>query len=281
MMFYASKGLLANLRRLISGVFALALIAPVLTAAYGVALSGSAEAAALKTIKARDEQNHYFTEGSITLPADSPEAIWSYFKGKYVEINREMKSLFSADPEEIERASNYGPYRHDMIVQTRFANDRILSTSMDYSSYQGGAHGFEYVRTALFDPKSGREIKPQDLFTDFRDGSRTMVALAKMAKAELIKRKIVKGWMDPPGKEDMFISQLEPKVDALSAFILVPNQEDTTHAIGLTFYFDPYAVGPYSEGIHQIFLGVSQLHPYLTPFAASLFTGDEPIWVEE
>jgi hypothetical protein len=45
---------------------------------------------------------------------------------------------------------------------------------------------------------------------------------------------------------------------------------------GLTFHFQPYAVGAYAEGSYVAFVAREALTPYLAPQSAALFGGARP-----
>ncbi len=236
-------------------------------------------AAQMKKLETADRKGHYETSGNIQLPAKSHKGVWDYHKSAYLKINRDMKGIFSDDADEMERAKNFGPYTHDMTVKTNFSNQYVISTVSEYYSYTGGAHGFEYTRGVSFNAHSGKKLPPKTFFKDFKDGSKTVKGLVSLIRKKIRQKKIKNGWLEK-GQKDEFLADMKANISWVDNFVLVPLKDNKTKASGLTFFYDPYEVGPYVEGSHKVFLSAAQLSPYLSKSVAPMFEDDAPVWVE-
>ncbi|MBO4340389.1 MAG: DUF3298 domain-containing protein [Bacteroidales bacterium] len=118
-----------------------------------------------------------------------------------------------------------------------------LTYSLSYYSYKGGAHGLQTVSPIVFDSGTGAIIGEDDIFTPgYQD-----------AVAGLL-RKSIAGSM----------SSEDPELESLVAMeSVMPNNNFSVGAGGVTWYFQPYEIGPYALGVVSATIPWNELEPYL------------------
>ncbi|MFM7005710.1 MAG: RsiV family protein [Flavobacteriales bacterium] len=115
---------------------------------------------------------------------------------------------------------------------------------MESSLYTGGAHGSYGVGYYYFDKSSAKELHLKDFIDTKKDLLRT---------AELVFRKKVGLKATTPFEEtDFWFSE---------GFYLSDNFEITDQ--GLTFYYNPYEISSYANGMIEFSLTRAQIAPYL------------------
>lgn len=110
-------------------------------------------------------------------------------------------------------------------------SDRFLSMRFDVYSYSGGAHGMTWPVCLNVRPSGGDGARRIGLADLFASGVDYAEVLSPILLEDLRKQ------------EAAFV--VDGMVDALAASDL---SEFTVNPAGITFYFAPYAVGPYAQG---------------------------------
>jgi hypothetical protein len=126
-----------------------------------------------------------------------------------------------------------------------YQTENILNVTIDHYSYTGGAHGYQGIRSLIFNPETGKIIPKHELFKDVN-------AFTKFAeKAFRNKYKI-------------------PEEDAINSTGLMFENEKFTLPItmifskkGLLLYYNSYEVASYADGPKEIQLSFAALEPYL------------------
>jgi Protein of unknown function (DUF3298) len=151
--------------------------------------------------------------------------------------------------------------------------DRYVSiVRSDYMDTHG-AHPNTDVNTVLWDKRSQKRISIRPFFAETADNGPTMNA---MLKAVIIALKVAKKRRDSMETATAeWFKGLEPNLLKIGAVILAPSTE-AGKSSGLTFYYPPYAVGPYAEGQYTAFVPWEVLKPYLSPEGAEVFGGPRP-----
>jgi len=133
-----------------------------------------------------------------------------------------------------ENAPFYGPFEYKIDLHVRRADSRVVSFQEFFSDYNGGVHGMYGVTGKSFDTASGRELKLTDLFSD-TDG------LLRAIKQQLGFDYPNASFMESGGE---LLNELD---NAMKEGYL----NWTIDPRGVTFYFNPYHIGSYAEGIFQ------------------------------
>jgi hypothetical protein len=139
----------------------------------------------------------------------------------------------------------------------------------------GGAHPNTEIDTILWDGAANKRVSIRPFFIETADGGATMTALAAALRsainAEKKKRGVPQELIDDP----QWLQGIAPKLLALGPVTLTPSTE-TGKSAGLTFHYQPYAVGPYAEGIYTIFLPWKDFAANLSDEGRALFAGERP-----
>ncbi len=126
---------------------------------------------------------------------------------------------------------HFWPYSAYTVFTTVYNEDNILSITVDYYDYTGGAHGYTERVAYNYDLVSGEEIKLSDLFMDSYD--------FKTILDQEVQRQI----------------QQDPEIyfgDDLSSYQGI--NEDQPYYIeddGIVVYFGLYEIAPYAAGIRE------------------------------
>ena len=166
--------------------------------------------------------------------------------------NRDIRKqmLAAAKQERNERkeagVATFYPYEHTEDICFRRTDSLALSFLENNSSYEGGVHGTYGVIGRNFDAKTGKELQLEDVITD-RKG------MAEAVKAQLRFDYPKASFMESGSTlmEEMVDQMME---DDTISWTLDP--------WGLSFYFNPYQIGSYAEGIFTATILFSE-HPEL------------------
>ena len=120
---------------------------------------------------------------------------------------------------------------------------QYLSYMVELYSDRGGAHGISTMTPVVFDKNSG-EVVPEEAF--FADGYREPVAALLQAHLP---------------------EALEGDEEALAAVsdpgLVVPNGLYEVTKDGVTWYYQPYVIAPFSVGVISISIPWNELKPYV------------------
>ena len=179
-------------------------------------------------------------------------------------------SLMKGDPQFFRRGgwSFERKYRVSSVVADRYVSI-VRSDFMDTH----GAHPNTNVNTILWDARPGKRISIRPFFKETANNGPTMRAMLKDVVAAL---KIEKKKRDigETASIDWF-KDLEPTLLKIGAVTLAPSTE-AGKSSGLTFYYPPYAVGPYVEGEYVVFVPWETLKPYVSADGTRIFGGRRP-----
>jgi hypothetical protein len=147
--------------------------------------------------------------------------------------------------------------------------------SVERSDYMDthGAHPNSNVDTILWDRAEKKRISIRPFFTETNDNGPTMQAMLKGVISALNAEKKQRGTSETATAE--WYKGLEPKLLKIGAVTLTPSTE-AGKSSGLTFYYPPYAVGPYAEGQYVVFVPWGAFKPYLSPEGQRIFGGERP-----
>ena len=135
---------------------------------------------------------------------------------------------------EAQGARYFGPYQRSHELYVRRADALVVSLLEFGYEYSGGVHGMYGVSGANFDARTGKRLALSDVFTDLP------------ALAEAIKQQLGFDYPDAPfrqsGGEGMRETVDQMVGDGSVRWVLEPR--------GVSFYFNPYVIGSYAEGIY-------------------------------
>lgn len=139
----------------------------------------------------------------------------------------------------------------------------------------GGAHPNTEIDTILWDSAQNKRISIRPFFTETADGGATMTALAALLRSAINAEKKTRGVPQELIDDPQWLKGIAPKLLTLGPVTLTPSTE-TGKSAGLTFHYQPYAVGPYVEGIYTIFLSWKDFTANLSDEGRALFGGERP-----
>ncbi|MBN9048307.1 MAG: DUF3298 domain-containing protein [Rhizobiales bacterium] len=139
----------------------------------------------------------------------------------------------------------------------------------------GGAHPNTQIDTVLWDGAQNKRVSIRPLFAEAADGGATMTALAALLRTAINAEKKKRGIPQESIDDPEWLKGIEPRLLALGPVTLTPSTEPGKSA-GLTFHYQPYAVGPYVEGIYTIALPWQDFAVHLSDQGRALFGGERP-----
>lgn len=163
-----------------------------------------------------------------------------------------QKSLDESEPDSMWSPWPFAAYTRWNV---RFVSASLVSLTCQYYSYLGGAHGYTDMVAYNIDLRTGEDIELEHLFDDGQDYATPIL--------QEINRQIA---LEP---ETYF-----PDVVPLSELPAEPGfcieQASGDDAPSLVVYFGLYEIAPYSSGIREFAIPLSELRDLLRPSAASL-----------
>ncbi len=157
------------------------------------------------------------------------------------------------------------PYERTIDWSVAAASPRLISMKQSWFDFTGGAHPNHGSKSLLWDRKAASAIPRSSLFASDVDGRRLDAVLCdaiRTAKVRRVGEEIARSeegtWPCPKwGDAD---------------FVLAPSTAPGKFG-GLTFLFDPYAIGPYVEGDYAVTVPLVQFQDALAPAFKDQFAG--------
>ncbi|MDR7209639.1 PdaC/SigV domain-containing protein [Flavobacterium piscis] len=126
-----------------------------------------------------------------------------------------------------------------------FESDQIINIKIDHYTFTGGAHGYQGLRSLLFDPKTGKTIFTDQIFKNEKE-FRAFAEKEFRAKYKI------------PAKSNINATGLMFENDK---FQLPQNIFYTNE--GLLLYYNSYEAASYAEGPKEIFISYDTISKYL------------------
>jgi Protein of unknown function (DUF3298) len=237
------------------------------------AISATALAADSKpdaTIKNKNVEAGVFL--GVSIKADPALAADCLAEGrKWIDKNAADAAASRKDDPQLFRDGGWG-FERKYDIRSDVANRYISVMRSDFLDTHG-AHPNTDVDTILWDSAAKKRISIRPFFIETADNGPTMKAMLKGVIASLDIEKKKRGTSETATAE--WYKGLEPRLLKIGAVTLAPSTE-AGKSSGLTFYYPPYAVGPYVEGQYAAFVPWETLKPYLSPEGAAIFAGARP-----
>ena len=147
-----------------------------------------------------------------------------------------------------EDEDSYWVFNWSYLVAGRFADTYgDLQTYTVYSeNYLGGAHGMQSLIPHVIDLKTGELVEEEQMFIE---GYEEPVAA-------LIRASLQKEWGSPDDPGSSYCMMEEEG--------MVPNGFFGVSEEGITWYFQPYVIASYSQGVIEALVPWYELKPYLS-----------------
>jgi hypothetical protein len=182
------------------------------------------------------ELNRYFFGEIINLTSDANKNFAAYISELSKSYREEVLPLIEG-LSDMPEMLNYELIKSGEII---FNKKRILLIACQTYSYRGGLHGIHNIEYLHFDLNTGQLFKLDDLF-----GKNEKQKLLHMASAKLEEMR---------KKKEIVIFD-ESKIESIDNFYFDDDY--------LYFVFNPYEIGPYSEGYIKIKIDLSKIEPLL------------------
>ncbi|OCB77293.1 DUF3298 and DUF4163 domain-containing protein [Flavobacterium crassostreae] len=127
----------------------------------------------------------------------------------------------------------------------KYQSDRILNLEINHYTYTGGAHGYQGLRSLLFDPKTGKSIATKQLFKD-----------EKAFKAFAEKRFRSKYRIPENHAINTTTFMFEGDQFQLPLNIFYSDK-------GILLYYNRYEIASYADGPQELFIPYEDLKDYL------------------
>ena len=126
-----------------------------------------------------------------------------------------------------------------------YESDKVLNIEIDHYTFTGGAHGYQGLRSLLFDPETGKSITYQQMFKDVP----AFQAFAEKKFREKFKI---------PASDNINATGLMFEEDR---FVLPLNI--FYNDLGLLLYYNAYEAASYADGAKELQLTYAELEGYL------------------
>lgn len=174
---------------------------------------------------------------------------------KYAILNEAIKVFINAEQnnfkENINGLATISSAKGNLEINYKsYISDRIISLQFNENIDTGGAHGNFVTITLNYDKNLDKVLKTSDLFKDQNQYLNDLSLLIKpRLKIELEKIQF---------QDNIWLEEgAGPKEDNYKQFVFTKD--------GLTFFFDPYQIAPYTAGAQDIILTYQELSSLLLP----------------
>jgi hypothetical protein len=133
----------------------------------------------------------------------------------------------------------------DIEGNVKYQSDTVLNIEIKHYTYTGGAHGYQGLRSLLFDPNTGKSISNDELFND------------KTAFKAFAEKKFRAKYKIPANKSINATGLMFEK----EKFQLPQNIFYTDK--GLLLYYNSYEAASYADGPKELLLPYTEVNDYL------------------
>ena len=129
--------------------------------------------------------------------------------------------------------------------KVKYQTDSILNIELKHYSFTGGAHGYQGVRSLIFNPNTGKTIENKELFSDL-NGFKKFVEKQFRIKFKIPENKSINatGFMFE-----------DEKFQLPMTYLFVEN--------GILLYYNTYECASYAQGPQELLFTFQELKPYL------------------
>lgn len=211
-----------------------------------------------------------YPEISIQENPQAAQAINSYYQNNILaqsdQSSEEFIQEYMTNPDSYDESF---AYEYSENLECARADNRAISFVVVGSIYTGGIHPSVWQATSNFDCQTGQYLSLEDILIENSSNTSSSKGFTASSSERLAARIANKIYGDSELYADLFDTTQIPTV----AKELVKEGTRWYFAEeGIVFYFQPYAIAPYSSGIVQITLSYTSLRgivkdAYLTPGA--------------
>lgn len=257
-----------------------AALAQSVTPAYRDAFAFDAEAA--QTAPFRYDVESQSFGGSVTIDA----AVAATPLGARFALGG-VRTLVSfrgeAEMARVADAAVFQPWSYETTVSATMDTPEFVSAIEEYFEYTGGAHPNSGFGAMVWDKPAGAEIDITQVLAEAEVDGPTLTAVAALldeAHLKAFHAKLIEAKVYEPGDPELaneqpaWIDGFTADAGSFSTFTFTPSEDGETIA-ALTFWYEPYQIGPYAEGPYVLTLPADEIRDVLAPrWAARLAPND-------
>lgn len=176
----------------------------------------------------------------------TPQEAINRYTEDYLANYKELEEVFRKDLEANEKPGAWYSY-YEMSSNTILYNkDNLLSYSVSFENYTGGAHGSHSFTNFTIDMTTGKRITEEDLFTDEYQDTLASLLVSEIAKKNNITE----------------TKELE-NMGYFSVDEIYPNNNFYIDDTGITYTFNEYEIAAYALGATEVHLTFDQIKTLL------------------
>lgn len=189
----------------------------------------------------------YFGDSYVGL---EPEKAVAQYTEDYLKAYKELEEDFKQDlsrSDEVPVGAWYSYYEmsSNEIV---FNESDILSYTVSFENYTGGAHGAHSFTNRVINVKTGELITEDEIFVDNFEDHLALMLVDEIAKQNNVAE----------------AKELE-NLGYFSIDEIFPNGNFLIDASGITYFFNEYEIAAYVVGVTKVHLPFAELAPLLRP----------------
>ncbi len=202
----------------------------------------------LKSLQSIFVSAYFGSSFAGNTPEEALKAYRDQYIGQYVESYKEYEdesrtSDYDADEDESHGTFNFYEMSRDSIL---FNKNNILSFSVYFEDYAGGAHGSHRLNGYVVDLGSGKLISESDIFCEECPDKIADMIVKKIIKQNNLSR--------PEELENVGYSDIDK---------MVPNGNFLADDKGITYIFNEYEIAPYFMGVTEVFLPYNEIEIFM------------------
>ncbi len=197
-----------------------------------------------------EESSKSFPELAKAIKEEADTARAAY-EEEEEQIIKDAKERFEEQPDFF----SYGGYSDNVSAYIRRADDKVVSYTMLFDNYQGGAHGIYGENSITFDAKTGKKLSLTDVMTD------------SSGLSDLLADKIKEKYSD-----DEYFDMIDENIQLYDVSLTEYDPDGdrypynwSMNPTGIRFYFGPYELGPYAAGDKDVTIPYSEIENVLIP----------------
>ncbi len=174
----------------------------------------------------------------------SPEKAVSQYTEDYIGFYKELEDDFVL---EVERSNGkpvgaWFSYYEISDNEIKYNQNNILSYSVSFSNYTGGAHGAHSTRYHAIDLKTGKHITEEDIFMEDYQEQLARILVDKIAALN----------------EVQDVEELE-NIGFFSVDEIFPNDNFLIDETGITYAFNEYEIAAYVVGLTEVHIPYKEI----------------------
>jgi hypothetical protein len=193
--------------------------------------------------------NQYFGEEFANL---SPQKAIQTYEEEYIKNYKILEPDYLSEVERAKKnnhsAGAWFNYYETSFNEILFNKQGIISTTVFFENYTGGAHGAHAQKNHVIDLSTGSAVTEEMIFTDNYQDALTQLIIATIAK-------------DKKAKD---IHELE-NMGYFSIDEIYPNGNFWVNDKGITYTYNEYEIAAYVVGRTHVFIPYSELTLILKP----------------